>query len=66
MNTLLGCRMGKNFAGFHVVGILVCMAQKLIMFVRALRACASNYIRCKIEMRSGPVEDVFLSYRWSR
>ena len=61
---LLGFRMGKIFARFHDVQIL-CVSRKLNMSVSALLACVPQCFRCKFEISSGLVADLFfLSSRW--
>ena len=36
------------------------MCEKLNISVRTLMACVSQCFRCKFDMPSGPMEDVFL------
>ena len=60
---LFGFRSGIIFATFHVLGMLFVVSDVLKMSVRALMACGPRCFRCKYDMPSGPVEDLFLVLR---
>ena len=55
--------MGAILANFRHVGIFLCL-MKLNMFVRDLMACVPKCFMCKFETPLGPMENVFLAYRW--
>lgn len=59
MGGLLGFRMGTILASFHNVEIPVFLIEKLNISVKAVFACVPKCFRCKFEVSSGPVEDVF-------
>ena len=63
VGVLLGFRIGIILASFHMLGMLLFVIEKLKMSVRVLMACGPKCFRCKYEIPSGPVEDVFFVLR---
>ena len=47
MGDLCGLRMGIILANFHMLGMQLCVMEKLNMSVRALTACLPRCFRCK-------------------
>ena len=60
---LFGFRIGIILASFQVLGMLLFVSEKLKMSVRALMPCGPRCFRCKFDIPSGPVEEVFLVAR---
>ena len=47
MGVLCGLRMGTILANFQVFGMVLCVREKLKMFVRALMATGPKCFRCR-------------------
>ena len=63
MGNLLGFRMGMILANFQMLGMLLVMSERLKMSVRSLMACVPRCVRCKQDIPSGPVAEVFFVLR---